>query len=164
MPEPSVGAIGRLKEMGIVLPEPPKPAGYYVPVRITHPDGGTAYVSGQIPVRDGRVVFAGRVSDGNIDEARDSARLCLLNVLAQLRGEMRRRNLDLDDVAGFSMLSGFVSSDPEFHNHHKVMDAASELLSDIFGDRGCHSRIAVGVSCLPLNSMTEISAVAEISL
>ena len=88
----------------------------------------------------------------------------MLNVLSQLESEMRHRYLDLDNVKRFSMLSGFVNSAPGFSQHHKVMDAASDLLFEIMGERGQHARAAVGVSGLPLNAMTEIGAVAEISL
>lgn len=156
----------RIKSMGIVLPAPPRPAGSYVPVCISYVDDdlGTAYVSGQIPVRDGRVVYRGSVSDANLETAKKSAELSVLNVLSQLESEMRHRYLDLDNVKRFSMLSGFVNSAPGFSQHHKVMDAASDLLFEIMGERGQHARAAVGVSGLPLNAMTEIGAVAEISL
>lgn len=156
----------RLGDLGIILPEPPEAAGAYVPVRCVSSGLATvtAYVAGQIPVRDGRVIHTGRVHGRNIEEARESARLCAINVLAQLRREMRVRGVDLDNIRQFVMLSGFVNSGPAFGAHPKVIDAASELIFDLFGERGRHSRVAVGASSLPLNSMTEIGAVAEFSV
>lgn len=156
----------KLKEMGLVLPTPPAPAGSYIPMSTTYIDDdiGTAYISGQIPLLDGKVVYTGQVSDDNLDEAKSAAKLSLLNILSQLEAGLHHRYLDLDSVKSASMLSGFVNSAPGFSNQHKVMDAASNLLFEILGDRGRHARMAVGVSGLPLNAMVEISAVVEISL
>lgn len=153
----------KLRSMGIELPNPPKPVGAYVPVK-TIMRGmayGTMYVSGQIPVRDGEIKFAGKVSDGNIEKARESAKLCAVNVLAQLRKALHDCSANLDHITGFVMLSGFVNSDPGFTAHPKVIDAASGLLFEVFGERGRHARIAVGASSLPLDAMTEIGAVVE---
>jgi len=155
----------RLASMGIVLPRPPTPVGSYVPVRCVAKDAKimTAHISGQIPVKDGKVVFSGAVSDENLGRAKESARLCVVNLLSQLNAETCRNGSSMDRVTKFVSLSGFVNSDPEFYDHHKVIDAASDLLFAIFGDIGLHSRMAVGVSGLPLNSMTEVAAVAEFS-
>lgn len=144
----------RLADKGIVLPDPPVPAGSYAPVVMT---GNLAFVSGQIPVRDGRVAYAGTVDDSNLEAARDSARLCAVNVLAQLQ-----KKIGLERVQRFVRINGFVRSGPEFTSHPAVMDAASDLLYEIFGDRGRHTRTAVGVSSLPLDSMTEIDATVQI--
>lgn len=143
----------RLKSMGIILPTPPAPAGSYVPVVRA---GDLLFISGQIPVRDGRVEFTGRVTDGTLEEARSSARLCAINVLAQAR-----RETSLDHVR-IVRLSGFVNAGPEFTMHPRVIDAASDFMHEVFGDAGLHSRIAVGVSGLPLDSMTEIDAVIQV--
>ena len=158
--------MSKLESMGIMLPRPPAPAGSYVPVRCVAKDAKTltAHISGQIPVKDGKVAFTGAVSDENLDEARESARLCAVNMLSQLDAEARRNGSCLDNVTKFVSLSGFVNSDPGFYAHPKVIDAASDLLFDIFGEIGLHSRMAVGVSSLPLNSMTEIGAVAEFAV
>lgn len=144
----------RLAEKGIVLPTPPQPAGSYTPVVMT---GNLAFVSGQIPLRDGVVVHTGVVDDANIGEARQSARLCAVNVLAQLQNK-----IGLERVQKFVRINGFVRAGADFASHPQVIDAASDLLYDIFGDRGRHTRTAVGVSSLPLDSMTEIDAVVQI--
>lgn len=145
----------KIKSMGINIPIPPTPAGSYIPVVKT---GNLLYVSGQIPLEDGKVAFTGKVSDSNIETAQKSARICAINILAQLKKELG----DLEKISKFVRLSGFVNSVPEFTQHPKVINAASDLLYEIFGDNGKHTRIAVGVSSLPLNSMTEIDAIVEI--
>ncbi len=144
----------RLASMGVELPDPPQPAGAYAPVVLA---GDLAFVSGQIPVRDGEVAHTGVVDDSNIQTARDSARLCAVNVLAQLQ-----RKIGLDRVQRFVRINGFVRAGPDFTSHPKVIDAASDLLYEAFGDRGRHTRTAVGVVSLPLGSMTEIDAIVRI--
>lgn len=144
----------RIESLGIKLPNPPTPAGSYVPVVRT---GNLLFVSGQIPMEDGKVVYTGKVSDGNIETAQKSARMCAINILAQLKRELG----DLDKITKIVRLSGFVNSEPGFSQQPKVINPASDLFFEIFGEKGKHSRIAVGVASLPLNSMTEIDAVVE---
>ena len=144
----------KIKSIGIKLPNPPSPAGSYIPVVKS---GNLLYVSGQIPMEDGKVVFTGKVSDTNIETAQKSARICAINILAQLKKELG----DLEKISRIVRLSGFVNSGPEFTQQPKVINAASDLFYEIFGEGGKHSRIAVGVSSLPLNSMTEIDAIVE---
>jgi enamine deaminase RidA (YjgF/YER057c/UK114 family) len=145
---------GKIKSLGINLPIPPSPAGSYIPVVKS---GNLLYVSGQIPMEDGKVVFTGKVSDTNIETAQKSARICAINILAQLKKELG----DLEKISKIVRISGFVNSVPEFTQQPKVINAASDLFYEIFGECGKHSRIAVGVSSLPLNSMTEIDAIVE---
>ncbi len=145
----------KLKSLGIELSAPPKPAGAYLPVVISN---NLAYVSGQIPMKDGKVIHEGKVNDENLEEARKSAKLCAINILAQLKSEIG----DLDKISKIVKVSGFVNSESNFTQHPKVINAASDLFFEIFGEKGQHARIAVGVSSLPLNSMTEIDAVVEI--
>ncbi|MCE9616945.1 MAG: RidA family protein [Nitrosarchaeum sp.] len=145
----------KIKSIGIKLPNPPSPAGSYIPVVKS---GNLLYVSGQIPMEDGKVAFTGKVSDANIETAQKSARICAINILAQLKKELG----DLEKISRIVRLSGFVNSSPEFAQQPKVINAASDLFYEIFGECGKHSRIAVGVSSLPLNSMTEIDAIVEI--
>ena len=146
----------KIESLGIKLPTPPTPAGSYVPVVRT---GNLLYISGQIPMEDGKMMFTGKVSDENLETAQKSARMCAINILAQLKRELG----DLDNVSKIVRLSGFVNSVPEFSQHPKVINAASDLFFEIFGEKGKHSRIAVGVSSLPLDSMTEIDAIIEVS-
>ena len=147
----------RLEALNITLPNPTKPAGSYVSVVIT---GKLAFVSGQIPIRDGKVIYAGRVSkDVSVEDAQKAARLCIINALAHLKTELG----SLDRISKIVRVSGFVNSPPEFADQPKVINDASNLLFEIFGQKGQHTRIAVGVSSLPLNSAVEIDLIAEIN-
>ena len=146
----------KLKTLEITLPIPPTPAGSYVPAIKT---GNLLFISGQIPMEDGKVIFTGKVTEDNMETAKKSAKMCAINLLAQMKRELG----SLDKVTKIVRISGFVNSDPEFYQHPKIINAASDLFYEIFGDKGKHSRIAVGVACLPLNSMTEIDAIIEFS-
>ena len=146
----------KIKSLEITLPTPPTPAGSYIPAIKT---GNLLFISGQIPMENGKVLFTGKVTDNNLETAQKAARMCAINLLAQMKRELG----SLDKVKKIVRLSGFVNSDAEFYQHPKVINAASDLFFEIFGDKGKHSRIAVGVACLPLNSMTEIDAVIEFS-
>lgn len=147
----------KLAGLDIVLPNPPKPAGSYIPVVKT---GNLVFVSGQIPLKEGKVIFQGKVpTNVSIDDARKAAKLCIINVLAQLKADLGT----LDKISRIVRVSGFVNSTQDFTDQPKVINAASDLLFEIFGENGKHSRIAVGVSSLPLNSAVEIDLVAEIS-
>lgn len=144
----------RLKELDITLPDPPQPAGAYTPVTISK---NLAFISGQVPMQDGAIIYKGVVNDANIDMAKESAKLCAINILAQLQ-----KKVGLDRVQKFIRLSGFVRSDPDFTAHPQVIDAASNLIFSVFGERGRHTRVAVGTVSLPLGSMTEIDAIVQI--
>lgn len=145
----------RLRELSIEIPTPPNPAGSYIPVVTT---GNLAFVSGQIPMKDGKVIFEGKVPERqSLDSAREAAKICIINGLAQLKANLG----SLDKISRFVRVSGFVNSSPDFTEQPKVINAASDLLVEIFGDMAKHSRIAVGVASLPLNSTVEIDIVAE---
>ncbi|NIP62731.1 MAG: RidA family protein [Nitrosopumilaceae archaeon] len=146
----------RLADLGITIPEAPAPAGSYIPVVISR---NLAFVSGQVPIKDGKIAFTGKVSEANLEDAKKSAKLCLINILSQLKRELGT----LDRISRVVRLSGFVNCGDEFSKHPKVINAASDLLYEIFGEKGIHSRIAIGAPSLPLNSMTEIDAIVEIS-
>ncbi|HJT10444.1 MAG TPA: RidA family protein [Candidatus Nitrosotalea sp.] len=146
----------KIISLNISLPVPPKPAGSYIPVTRT---GNLVFVSGQIPIRDGKVEFKGKVpTDVSIDTAQQAAKLCIINVLAQLKAEIG----NLDKVSKIIRVSGFVNSASDFYEQPKIINAASDLLFEIFGDKGKHSRVAVGVASLPLNSTVEIDMIAEV--
>ena len=147
----------KLKELSIVIPTPPSPAGSYIPVVTT---GNLAFVSGQIPMKEGKVVFEGKVPDEqSLESAREAAKICIINSLAQLKVNLG----SLDKITKFVRISGFVNSNPNFIDQPRVINAASDLLVEIFGDIAKHSRIAVGVTSLPLNSTVEIDMVVEFS-
>jgi enamine deaminase RidA (YjgF/YER057c/UK114 family) len=147
----------KIKALGIMLPSPPKPAGSYIPVVRT---GNLVFVSGQIPISDGKILYSGKVTkDVLIDDAQKAARLCVINALAQLKSELG----NLDKISKVVRVSGFVNSSPEFTEHTKVINGASDLLFEIFENKGKHTRIAVGVSSLPLNSAVEVDLIVEIT-
>ncbi len=146
----------KLEALGIRLPNPPTPAGSYVPAIKT---GNLLFISGQIPMEDGKVIFTGKVSNENLETAQKSAKMCAINILAQIKRELG----DLNKVARIVKVSGFVNSMPEFSEHPRVINPASDLFFELFGKKGKHARIAVGVACLPLDSMTEIDAIVEFS-
>lgn len=147
---------GRLAEAGIVLPAAPAPAGNYVPVVVT---GNLAVVSGQIAARDGRVVIRGRLgADVSIEQGHEAAKLCAVNILAQLKAAIG----DLDRVRRCVRLAGFVACAPEFTDQPKVMNGASDLMALAFGEAGKHARVAVGAPSLPLGTAVEVEALFEI--
>lgn len=145
-----------LQQLGLTLPASPKPQGWYVPVVRS---GDLVFVSGQLPMEEGGVKHRGTVGEEvSLETAREAARLCLLNILAALEGN----GVPLASVRRVVKLTGFVQSDAGFHDQPKVLNAASELLTDIFGDAGRHARAAVGVNALPLDASVEIEAIFEI--
>ena len=140
----------RLKTLGIRLPEAAKPSFNYVPVTLHR---GVAYVAGQLPKVDGEVKVKGKVgADVDLTTAREEARICILQGLACLRSALG----SLDRIDQILKINGYVASAPGFNDQPKVLDAASDLLVEIFGDRGRHARAAVGVAELPRNAAVEI--------
>ena len=144
----------KLASLGITLPKAPVPAGNYIPVTRT---GNLLFISGQIPLEGGKVTYTGKVSDDSLETAQKSAKVCAINILAQIKRELG----SLDKVTRIVRLSGFVNSVPEFVMQPKVINPASDLMFKVFGEKGKHSRVAVGVASLPLDSMTEIDAIVE---
>jgi enamine deaminase RidA (YjgF/YER057c/UK114 family) len=141
----------RLKELGITLPEPAKSVANYVPVAEA---GGLLFVSGQLPIADGKVVWTGHVGEElDVEEGAEAARLCAINILAQLSGAL---DGDLDRVTRVVRLGGFVASAPDFTAQPQVINGASDLMVDVFGDAGRHARAAVGVNVLPLDAAVEV--------
>ena len=147
----------KLQSLGISLPTPPKPAGSYIPVVVSK---SMAYVSGQIPIKDGKIAFTGKVpTTQSIENAQAAAKLCAINALAQLKEKLG----DLDRIQRIVKVSGFVNTEPNFTEHPKVINTASDFLYEIFGEKGRHSRIAIGANSLPLDSTVEVDLIAEIS-
>jgi enamine deaminase RidA (YjgF/YER057c/UK114 family) len=146
----------KLRSLGHELPEVPTPVAAYVNcVR----SGNLLFLSGGLPV-DGERKIIGKVpSVVSIDEAREGARIIILNRLAVIREEIG----SLDKVKQIVSLNGFVNSDPDFYGHPQVVNGASELLVELFGDRGKHSRTALGAAALPLNVAVEINLVVEVA-
>ncbi|WP_374467761.1 RidA family protein [Ferrovibrio sp.] len=144
----------RLKQLGIELPESgPAPVANYTPT-LTH--GNTLYVAGQIPFRGKELAFKGRVgSDLTLEDGRAAARIVGINMLALLK---RHLNGDLDKIKAVVRIDGFVSSANDFFQQPQVMNGISDLMVEVFGEAGRHTRTAVGVNVLPLNAPCEINA------
>jgi enamine deaminase RidA (YjgF/YER057c/UK114 family) len=144
----------RLKKLGLVLPDAAQPQFNYVPV-VLH--GDLAYVSGQLPKQDGEVRIKGRVGDTvTLEVAQQAARICAIQALACLAQALG----SIDRVTRIIRLSGFVASGFDFHQQPLVIDAASELMVQVFGEAGRHARSAIGVSALPRNSSVELEVIA----
>jgi enamine deaminase RidA (YjgF/YER057c/UK114 family) len=147
----------RLAELGIVLPTPAKPIANYVPWVRT---GNLVYISGQGAVKDGKLEYTGRVGDTlSIDDAVASARLTAINIIAHLRDACEG---DLDRVKRIVKLLGLVNCTPAFGDHPKVINGASDLMVEVFGDKGRHARSAVGAPSLPFGLSVEVEAIVEI--
>ncbi|KEQ08020.1 MULTISPECIES: RidA family protein [Pseudorhizobium] len=147
----------RLKERGISLPAAAAPAANYVPFTIS---GNMLYLSGQLPMENGKVAVTGLVGrDVDVAGAQRAAELCAINILAQAKAAL---NGDLGRIRRILKLNGFVASVPEFTEQHLVINGASNLIADILGDAGKHARAAVGMAALPFNASVEIDAIIEI--
>lgn len=146
----------KLSSLGITLPSPPAPAGSYVPVVVS---GNLVFVAGQIPLESGQVKFRGRVGkDLPLEVGQDAARLCTINALAQLKAALG----GLDRIKQVVKVTGFVNCETSFADQPKVLNGASDLLVQVFGEKGKHARAAVGVSSLPLQSAVEVEFIVEI--
>ncbi|MGE5380751.1 MAG: RidA family protein [Methylocystaceae bacterium] len=140
----------RFKEMGLILPEPPKPVAAYIPGVVC---GNLVFVSGQLPSQDGKVVYTGKIGeDLSIEEGKSAARICLLNGLAIVKSLLG----SLDKVSQVVRVNGYIQGAEGFTEIPQVINGASELLLEIFGEKGRHSRVAVSVANLPLNAAVEI--------
>lgn len=148
----------RLKELGITLPEGVAPAGNYVPaVR----SGNLVFVAGQIPLEGGKPQFIGKLGrEFQVAEGQKAARLCAINIISQLKAALGG---DLDKVKRIVRVGGFVNAIPDFTDQPQVINGASDLLVEIFGEAGKHARAAVGVSSLPRGVAVEVEAVAEVA-
>ncbi|MBX6768145.1 MAG: RidA family protein [Actinomadura rubrobrunea] len=147
----------RLRELGLELPEVAAPAGSYVPTVRT---GSLVYTAGQVPFVKGELRVTGKVgAEVGLEDAVEQARICALNAIAALRAEIG----ELSRVRRIVKVVGFVASAPDFYDQPKVVNGASDLLRDVFGDAGRHARSAVGVAALPLNAPVEVELIAEIS-
>ena len=147
----------KLAELGIMLPTPAKPIANYVPWVKT---GNLVFISGQGAVKDGKIEYTGRVGETlSVEDAIASARLTAINVIAHLRDACSG---DLDRVKRIVKLLGFVNCTPTFGEQPKVINGASDLMVEVFGDKGRHARSAVGAPALPFNLSVEVEAIAEI--
>ena len=147
----------RLSDLGIELPPPPKAVASYVPVRIA---GDTAYVAGQVPMRDGAVMHPGHLGGTVlVDEGQAAARQAALQALSALREGLG----GFDRLEGIAQVTVYIASAPEFVDHPTVANGASELLVEVLGEPGKHARAAIGMASLPLGACVEVQVTAELS-
>lgn len=146
----------RLAELGIELPPVATPAGAYVPALRS---GSHVYTSGQLPLVEGKLRRTGKVgAEVSLEEAYDDARQAALNALAAIDDLV-----GLDNVTRVVKVVGFVASDPSFTKQPLVINGASELLGEVFGDAGTHARSAVGVAVLPIDTPVEVEIIVEVA-
>lgn len=146
----------KLTEMGIVVPEAPKPVAAYVPaVQI----GDIIYTSGQIPFVDGQIKYKGKLGkEVTVEQGYDAAKVCVINALAAVKSLAG----SLDNIEKIIKVVGFVNSAPGFTDQPKVINGASELLAEVFGEAGAHARSAVGVAELPIDSAVEVELIVKL--
>ncbi|MBM2826691.1 MAG: hypothetical protein HW403_755 [Dehalococcoidia bacterium] len=146
----------RLKELGITLPPPPRPVAAYVPTVRT---GNLLFVSGQVNFLDGKLTHTGKLgAELTVEEGYQACRDAVINALAAIKGELG----SLDRVERIVKLVGYVASAPGFHDQPRVVNGASELLVEIFGEAGKHARAAVGAAELPVGAPVEIELIVEV--
>jgi enamine deaminase RidA (YjgF/YER057c/UK114 family) len=152
------GVTDRLAALGVTLPTPAIPMANYVPFVRT---GNLVVVSGQVPMHDGAIAFTGKLGDGvSIETGQAAAKLCFINVLAQLRAAC---DGDLDRVVRVVRLGGFIASGPSFTQHALVMNGASDMAVAVFGDAGRHARSTIGVPALPGDAAVEVEGMFEVA-
>lgn len=146
----------KIKELGLTIPEAPKPVAAYVPaVR----SGNLVYTAGQIPFLNGELKYKGKLGkELTVEEGYEAAKLCALNCLSVIKGVIG----DLNKIVRVVRVGGFVNSVPEFADQPKVVNGASELFGQIFGEAGKHARAAVGSINLPMNAAVEVEVIVEV--
>ena len=146
-----------IKNLGLNIPELPKALANYVPFKIV---GKTMYISGQAPVRNGEMIYKGKVgSDITIEEGIEAAKLCVINIIAAVKTGLEG---DWNKLDSFVKLTGFVNCQDSFTDQPKIINGASDMLVEIFGDQGRHARFAVGSNALPLGISVEIDAIIQL--
>ena len=146
-----------IKNLGLNIPELPKALANYVPYKIV---GKTMYISGQAPVKNGELIYKGKVgSDISVEDGIEAARLCVINIIAAVKTGLEG---DWSKLDSFVKLTGFVNCQDDFTDQPKIINGASDMLVDIFGDQGRHARVAVGSNALPLGIAVEIDAIVQL--
>jgi len=150
-----MSASARLGQLGIALPDVVAPLASYMPAVRT---GNLVYTAGQLPIEGGKLVRAGKVgAEVSPEEGKAMARICVLNALAAVDSLV-----GIDAVTHVIKVVGFVASAPGFNGQPNIVNGASDLLAEVFGDKGAHARSAVGVSELPLNAPVEVELIVEV--
>ena len=148
----------RLADAGITLPDAPAPAANYVPAQM---GAGLLFIAGQVPMRDGKIAYTGKLGGGvGVEDGQAAARLCAVNILAQAKKALGG---DLSRIKTTLKVQGFVNCTPDFGEHPKVINGASDLLVEILGEAGKHARFALGAPSLPFDAATEVDATFEVA-
>ncbi|MBF96623.1 MAG: hypothetical protein CFH34_00799 [Alphaproteobacteria bacterium MarineAlpha9_Bin4] len=151
--------IKRLEELNIILPKASKPVANYSPFTV---NGDMVYVSGQIPFKNGELIYKGKVGkDLKVEDAKKASALCLINTLAVLNDATKE---NLDSVKSCIKINVFINSADNFYDQPLVADGASDLIKEIFNENGNHARSAVSCSSLPINAAVEIDSIFQLSL
>ena len=146
-----------IKNLGLNIPDLPKALANYVPYKII---GKTIYISGQAPVQNGELIYKGKVgSDITVEDGIEAAKLCVINIIAAVKTGL---DGDWDKLDSFVKLTGYVNCQDNFTDQPQVINGASDMLVDIFGEQGRHSRVAVGSNALPLGIAVEIDAIVQL--
>lgn len=152
-----MSATERLAALGVTLPQPAAAIAAYVPCVRT---GNLVFISGQLPLAEGKVSQTGLLGDGvSIEQGKEAARLCAINLLAQLQAAAG----SLENVRRVVRLGGFIAATPSFADHAKAMNGASELMEAVFGEAGRHARTTIGVASLPLGAAVEVEGLFELA-
>ncbi len=152
-----VGTVeARLQDLGVVLPDAPRPVANYVPSLMS---GNLLFISGQISMdADGKIITGQLGAGVSINQGQTAARRCAILILAQTKAALG----SLDRVAQVVKLTGFVNATADFSDHPKVVNGASDFMVEVFGDKGRHTRAAIGVASLPMNCAVEVDAILRI--
>ena len=146
-----------IKDLDLIIPDMATPIANYVPYKIS---GNTLYISGQAPIKEGTIIYKGKVGeDITENEGIKAAELCCINIIAALRSAISN---DWEKFDEFIKIGGFVNCNSNFLDHPKIINGASDMLVKIFGDKGKHSRFAVGSNSLPMNISVEIDAIIKL--
>ena len=146
-----------IKNLGLNIPDLPKALANYVPYKIV---GKTMYISGQAPMQNGELIYKGKVgSDIAVEDGIEAAKLCVINIIAAVNTGLEG---DWDKLDSFVKLTGYVNCQDNFTDQPKIINGASDMLVDIFGDQGRHTRVAVGSNALPLGIAVEIDAIVQL--
>ena len=146
-----------IKNLGLNIPDLPKALANYVPYKVI---GKTIYISGQAPVQNGELIYKGKVgSDISIEDGIEAAKLCVINIIAAVKTGLEG---DWNKLDCFVKLTGFVNCQDNFTDQPKIINGASDMLVEIFGDQGRHARVAVGANALPLGIAVEIDAIVQV--
>jgi enamine deaminase RidA (YjgF/YER057c/UK114 family) len=149
----------RIEALGIELPEPSKPGGSYVPYKLV---GNQLFLTGQLCHWNGERLYIGKLgAEFDVAQGQQAARVCALNLLSQINVALEG---ELERVRSTVRLAGYMNSVPDFHGQSQVMNGASDLFVEVLGERGRHTRLAVGVSALPYNVAVEVEGVIEVDV